>query len=221
VVTGEETRVDLFCMGNQSSITVNASLTIIEVPDGCYAFCSLFKIPAKTTLTAKIDIYNRSTYLTAINPRYHDRMRELPLFQSLALPADLTLPEEMTIKANLPKLPPLIPKYLNQSLREVPIPKPWKPSTWLAMLVGTACILLIVIVTVVGCVFFVKHQKGLQLVRSAIGTFSAKDLMTPTPSARSSTRSVSWSAHDPEVVTFSTDSSASRIRTLRSIEATP
>lgn len=211
VVTGVATRIDLHCVGNQTSISVNSSLTIIEVPNGCYAFCPLFKIPAKTELTAKIDIFNRSTYLVSMNYQYHDHFNEMPLFRSLGIPKELPIDEKDLITSNLPDIPPLVPVYLNQKLRKVP---PLELNNWVIFCMVLAGLGIGLLVVVFLCYTQNSQKKGLVAMRAAMGTLSAGNLKSSNllpsfmqskdkevrPSSSTEYQPVRWSAQDPENV---------------------
>ena len=200
VVAGNPTRIDLHCVGNQSSINVNASLTIINVPNGCYAFCPLFKIPAKTELTAKIDIFNRSTYLTQLNYQFHDHFFEMPILRALSLAQTVTPSEKDLILGNIPKLPPLVPVFLDKELKRVDTN--WAPSNWL--LAGCViAIVLVVVVMVVVLFCYVKHNKNkFTSLSSTLTTLSTGNLALPnlTRSKPKAEHSARWSATDPENV---------------------
>ena len=137
--------VNINCRQEENTALVQAPLTILTIPDGCYAYSSEFKIPAKNDLTMINDLYHlRERFLSQFNAVYHKHDFNEKLWKSLGL-TDLSQDELKEVSLSLARLPPMAPKYLNKELKRV---KPmyrlpaWLRNNWrtFTIVVVFACV---------------------------------------------------------------------------------
>jgi hypothetical protein len=136
----------------------------------------------------------------------------MPIFRSLGIPKDIPLHEKDLITNNLPEIQPLVPKYLNQSLRKIP---PLEISNWTIFFIVLIVAAIVFIIVGVLCYCLHSQRKEVVAMRTAMGTLSAGSLKTsnfPIPSflkpkddknppdLEKTPSTAAWSSNQPERV---------------------
>ncbi len=125
-------RVDIQCYAKEHRVNIEPPLTIIYVANGCHAYSSQFKIPAKTDLTTMQEFFPREEFLTKFNKRYQS-YHDYHLWGALEI--DQLTPEEIDkMRIHLPTLGAMTMEHLKKHIKPIDKVKVWVPKAWQVLL---------------------------------------------------------------------------------------
>ncbi|MCG8626822.1 MAG: hypothetical protein MJE68_33075, partial [Proteobacteria bacterium] len=168
-------KLQVRCLTDTQVVDIRPPIEIVYVGNGCEGYSPHLYIPAKSTLTSEINIYERGNYFLQFNSEY-DRNNSIGIWSRLRfrLQSEQRAQKEVHTWA---ELQPMTYEYLNQRIDEIDFKYPVEIPTKALLL----CLVAItIVISVVGGIAFCKWWRGREdhkQIKDIIKLFSAKEIV--------------------------------------------
>ena len=204
-------RVDIQCYAQEHRVNIEPPLTIIYVANGCHAYSSQFKIPAKTDLTTMQEFFPREEFLTLFNAHYQS-YDDYHLWAALDI-KELTPEEVDQMRIHLPTLGSMTTEHLRKHIKPINKVNIWVPKAWqvaIGMILGFIFVAIVIFLLVMWVKDkyqdLAKYKAGFaasalsltgNIVRQAVASDPKSLPSSPTTARRRWTRLFRWGRRTP------------------------
>ena len=172
-------KLQIRCLTETQVVNIRPPIEIVYIGNGCEGYSPHLYIPAKSTLTSEINIFERNEYFLKFNAKY-SRDSTIGIWHKLKFKLQSREDAKKQVKT-WTDLQPMTYDYLNYKIEtfgyEYPLEIPTKP-----MLLALIIVTLIIIVTIgVMIIKWWKDKKGLDDIREWAKLLTAGEIMKLKP----------------------------------------
>ena len=168
-------KLQIRCLTDTQVVDIRPPIEIVYIGNGCEGYSPHLYIPARSTLTSEINIYERGSYFLQFNSEY-DRNSSIGIW--LKLKFRLQMKEEAKKEVSTwAELQPMTYEYLNQKIDKIDYRYPFELLTKALLLTLIIVTLIVVIVLVIACIKWWKGRKNLKQIKAITKMFPAGEMI--------------------------------------------